>query len=71
MKTLGELVQFSDVAVSKSPNGSIQVSEDGFTASIMLAIGVFWSRADRCDLTTEEKAKGPDYEQQACGAGPA
>lgn len=71
VKTLGELVQFSDVAVSKSPNGSIQVSEDGFTASIMLAIGVFWSRADRCDLTTEEKAKGPDYEQQACGAGPA
>lgn len=71
VRTLGELVQFSDVAVSKSPNGSIQVSEDGFTVSIMLAIGVFWSRADRCDLTVEEKAKGPDYEQQVCGAGPA
>jgi len=71
VKTLGELVQFSNVAVSKSPNGSIQVSEDGFTASIMFAVGVFWSRADRCDLTPEEKAKGPDYERQACGAGPA
>lgn len=71
VRTLGELVQSSELAFAKSPNGSIQASEDGFTVSIMLAIGVFWSRVDRCDLTAEEKAMGPEYEQQACGSGPA
>lgn len=71
VRVLGQIMQSAEAMAASTPDGRITYSNSGLTMSISLSIGVFWSRADRCNLTAEEKAKGPDYEQQACGAGPA
>lgn len=71
VRTIGELLQSATQNVQTKTNGSITVSESNSEMSLSLIVGVFWSRADRCDLTAEERAKGPAYEQEMCGRGPA
>lgn len=71
VRVLSELLQFETAGVQKGTNGNVLVNDSGFAMEISLLVGVFWSRADRCDLTPEEKAKGPDYEREVCGTGPS